>query len=179
MQKIKTYWERFFQNSAPPNSWWQRKQALFQKRKAQIVHIKGQGKVYRIFMTDYMYTYEYFLHISFLIKERNQRLSNEEVIIPYNIKKQPEKSIVHEQIKNDELDIIKEKAGEKSHLLLNNQFYSRLAAVRYAERWWSGFNPIFSHWQHNSLSFVFQCIYAGFRQTFINEQPVSFFITEN
>ncbi|HLS20680.1 MAG TPA: amidase domain-containing protein [Bacillota bacterium] len=170
MQKIITKWERFFQNEHVIDTWWKRKKALFQKRHAKIVRINARGKVYRVYQSKDFFSYEYFLHISLLIREQNKVMSIEEKIIPYLVKEQKNKIVEHKQINNRENNITIDTLQSVPHLFHDNESYSRLAAVRYAERWWSSINPIFSKEKHNSFSFIYQCLLAGFSQTALLEQ---------
>jgi hypothetical protein len=39
--------------------------------------------------------------------------------------------------------------------------YSRLEAVRYAERWWNDYNPNYKKFQDNCTNFISQCLHAG------------------
>lgn len=39
--------------------------------------------------------------------------------------------------------------------------YDRDRAVRYAEQWWSGYNPAFRSFQDDCTNFISQCLFAG------------------
>lgn len=39
--------------------------------------------------------------------------------------------------------------------------YSRLEAVRYAERWWNDYNPRYKKFENNCTNFISQCLHAG------------------
>lgn len=176
MKCLKMYWESFFKKDDTVNEWWHRKLTLLQKRQAKILHIKGHGKVYRSIAVNELYTYEYILYLSFLIQDGSQSFINESLIKTYSVK-DAFSEFSHQQITTPLDECKTSQDNQFSQLLLNHQFYSRLAAVRYAENWWRSFNPLFSHWRQNSLSFIFQCIYAGFQQSVIYEQPKKIFVT--
>lgn len=163
MKKIKFYWEQSFKEQKHPPLWWERKKALLRKRQAQIVHIKVYGKVYRTYRCHDIFTYEYFLHISFLIQDYCKRFSYEEMIIPYIVKNE-EIEELHQKVTNTFNGRINPVGEEKLEGFFDDQTYNRLGAVRYAEYWWNSFNPIFSTWQPSSISFICQCIYAGFME---------------
>ena len=42
-----------------------------------------------------------------------------------------------------------------------NNTYNRIAAVNYANEWWSSFNPAFPVFQDDCTNFISQCLYAG------------------
>ncbi|CDQ40777.1 amidase domain-containing protein [Virgibacillus salexigens] len=162
MEKLKDYWIHMFESDQWNNDWWKRKKALLEERNASIVHIKGNGHLYRKIRYDQATHYNYHLHLSLLVKQQEQ-LYLEESVYPYTfqinqgeisdhrliINKQPE---IQQNISPD--DII----GRDTSTRFS---YDRHAAVQYAERWWNSYNPAYKKFEVDCTNYVSQCMFAG------------------
>ncbi|WP_200411551.1 amidase domain-containing protein [Virgibacillus salexigens] len=162
MEKLKDYWIHMFESDQWNNDWWKRKKALLEERNASIVHIKGNGHLYRKIRYDQATHYNYHLHLSLLVKQQEQ-LYLEESVYPYTfqinqgeisdhrliINKQPE---IQQNISPD--DII----GSDTSTRFS---YDRHAAVQYAERWWNSYNPAYKKFEVDCTNYVSQCMFAG------------------
>ncbi|EQB35060.1 hypothetical protein M948_18350 [Virgibacillus sp. CM-4] len=162
MEKLRDYWIHMFESDQWNNDWWKRKKALLEERNASIVHIKGNGHLYRKIRYDQATHYNYHLHLSLLVKQQEQ-LYLEESVYPYTfqinqgeisdhrliINKQPE---IQQNISPD--DII----GRDTSTRFS---YDRHAAVQYAERWWNSYNPAYKKFEVDCTNYVSQCMFAG------------------
>lgn len=177
MQKIISKWNRFFHDEGTTDTWWERKKSLFKRRRMEIVRVNVRGKIYRLYYSHDLLAYEYFLHVSFLIRSQDKVLSIEEVIVPFSVKERENKIIEHKQIVDDQSHITLAAIQNTANAFQEDESYSRLAAVRYAEHWWSSFNPIFPQREYSPFNFVYQCLLAGFSQTVLFERQTEKFIT--
>ncbi|MGM0941954.1 MAG: amidase domain-containing protein [Bacillota bacterium] len=162
MEKLKELWLHFFKSNRWQEAWWERKQSLFEERKAKIVQIKGNGHMHRKLRYDHASHYDYNLHLSFLVKQKDQ-LYLEETVYPYTFRlDQGEivghslKRVLHEEKVSKVMpdDIIGGDGDDRFS-------YDRNAAVRYAERWWNSYNPAFKQFDVDCTNFISQCLLAG------------------
>lgn len=152
-----------FQQTQGGPSWWKRKQQLWQQREAQIVKISGNGHHYRTIRYDQHNIYQYFIHLAFLTKQKNQ-FFREEHILPYQFQMQKGEIIKHQYVSKPKEDIKQTQilSPEKKTSLADERFtYDRQAAVKYAERWWNRYNPAYRNFSVNCTNFVSQCLFAG------------------
>jgi len=152
-------------NKIPDIEVFERKKALTEKRKANIVKatakIKWPKNVRRKegpIQYTCLYRFIYKQGELFYIEEWNEdriayfsstgKLINDEAL---------EKSFF--DLEKVSLPIEEEKIKESSHR--QSFVYDRLAAVQYAERWWNDHNPKFKNFEVNCTNFVSQCLFAG------------------
>lgn len=167
MRQVIRAWENFFQATAETKSWWERKKELFQKRRLKLIRIDAKGRVDRLYHSHQYFVYEYILHISFLLCDSMKKYYMEEMIVPYYVKQFNKENIEHKLIQAKHLQHSGAANDTALRLIPIQKTYERLAAVRYAERWWNSFNPLFSKLNYNSASFILQCLLAGFNQSMI------------
>jgi len=163
MDKLKKVWLDFFENTRNEESWWQRKKALHRKRNAEIVRIQGEGRMFETFTYANNTIYKYLLYLSFLIKQHGQFII-EEKVTPYQFQLVDGNIINHTElypISNSDYDIptitpqmIRNRKNERFS-------YDRLAAVKYAERWWNSYNPAYKKFAVDCTNYVSQCLFAG------------------
>jgi len=160
MELLKEYWECFFTEEQEDN-FWTRKKELWNKRDAQIVQIKGEGRVYQTLKYDRNDYHRYLLHVTFLIKQ-GDRFHLEEQVIPYQFRLVNGKITDHyEETKNHQLTNNHLNAMPPVRESEERFTYDRRAAVQYAERWWNSYNPDYQTFDVDCTNYVSQCLYAG------------------
>lgn len=161
MENIQMYWEKFFDSRNNYEQWWERKQKLFEDREAEIIRIQGNGRLYRILRFDQQILYQYYLHLIFLIRQR-ETFYLEEQKIPYEYEFDQGVIKNHRrvlsQVSQERLPSLKIDQNETNHKRFS---YDRRAAVRYAERWWNDYHPQFKTFTVDCTNYVSQCLYAG------------------
>jgi hypothetical protein len=162
MEKLKTQWLDFFQQDHFSQDWWGRKKRLFGERDAEIVSIQGDGHIHRTLRYEDKTLYRYFLHLAFLVKQKDY-FYMEETVIPYQFQLKNGEVQEHRKIENRgerEITAIQPEdvTGEGNQERFS---YNRHAAVQYAERWWNSYNPEFRKFDVDCTNYVSQCLYAG------------------
>lgn len=140
----------------------QRKMKSVEKRDAKIVKSMVDGRVIRSHEADGIREADYLLNFQHLIKQKNKFYIEErfeerkaifsrgELIDDYLFVN--EKQPTSEKSKSIDRDLSTEEVRFE---------YSRLEAVRYAERWWDDYNPQYKKFEDNCTNFVSQCLHAG------------------
>lgn len=163
MEKMKSLWLDFFEARQYENNWWERKKELYHRREAEIVRIQGNGRVMQKSSDGLETNYRYLLHLSFLINQHG-RFYKEEKITPYQFQL-AEGEIMHhrEAPRHTQADAQTPKITPYTLRDVANQrfTYDRLAAVKYAERWWNSYNPEFETFAVDCTNYVSQCLLAG------------------
>lgn len=165
MNEVKQFWNDFFHFDETVDNWWFRKRKSAKKRAATIVQIKGNGYVFRKLYYDQQTIYEYVVHLTFLIKEKDH-FYIEEQSIPYELKQVGNEVISHKEIKKETIrtntkqlfSFEEEQFEDKTETRFT---YDRLAAVKYAERWWNSYNPEYKAFPVDCTNYVSQCLFAG------------------
>ncbi|WP_188456716.1 amidase domain-containing protein [Virgibacillus oceani] len=162
MNKLTDWWLDFFQSERNESEWWERKKELCNERGIEITRIKGNGHVYQELRYDNISTYQYLLHLSLLMKQKDQ-FYVEEQVIPIQFRLENGKITDHIEVK---LPDIADKKGvftpnEPRNKDESRFSYDRLAAVKYAERWWNSYNPAFRKFEVDCTNYISQCLYAG------------------
>lgn len=160
MTKLNELWLDFFQND--DYNWWSRKVTLNNNRQAEIIRINGAVQVYKKFKYDFETKYQYLIHLSFLIKQKDN-IYKEEQIMSYEFRLINGEIKDHRQIKLNETEPIKTSVKlEKEEQVTDERFvYDRRAAVSYAEHWWNSYNPEFRAFDVDCTNYVSQCLLAG------------------
>lgn len=164
MSILTDFWMDFFQNETEGNDWWIRKRKLVEDRGAEIVRINGDGHVFQKMQYDHQQSYQYLLHLSFLMNQKNY-FYVEETVIPYELQLQNGEIIRHKEIPDQfersqsTFKIIQDDLNQNS---LQQRFsYDRLAAVKYAEYWWNSYNPAYKKFDVDCTNYISQCLRAG------------------
>ncbi|MGJ9459269.1 amidase domain-containing protein [Oceanobacillus sp. CF4.6] len=162
MEKIRELWIDFFHEKRQEENWWSRKEKIWEKRNAEIIRVEGRGKVFRKLVYDNEIFYHYFMHLTYVIKQK-QKIHIEEQMIPYRfrlvdgmIKDHEEIERMEDEVRQDPVDSYE--IGEQ----ISDRFkYNRLAAVQYAEAWWNSYNPAYRVFDVDCTNYISQCLRAG------------------
>lgn len=162
MDKLAEYWQEFFQKGHNNDNWWTRKKALCKKRDVAIVRIKGEGHLYQELRYGNTQQINYLLHLKMLMKQADS-LYVEEQYVPYQFQLENKSIRNHKQIETEIESVtaslhpeeLKRSPGESRFN------YDRLAAVKYANRWWNSYNPAYRKFDVDCTNYVSQCLHAG------------------
>lgn len=164
MERIVKWWENLFQTDTFQQEWWKRKKALCENRGIEISRIKGNGHVFQELRYDNQSTFQYQLHLSYLMKQ-NDFFYREEQVIPLQFRIDSDQSVEHIQSKPspqpDEEKSTERPGWDERDPELYRFTYDRLAAVKYAERWWNDYNPKYEKFHVDCTNYVSQCLHAG------------------
>ncbi|WP_042224473.1 amidase domain-containing protein [Oceanobacillus manasiensis] len=163
MEKLKDYWLDFLQDERGEENWWDKKKDCCEKRDAKIVRVEGKGHLFRKFQYENQIMYEYKLHLSYLIRQK-EKMYMEEEVIPYTFKMKNGAILEHKRVENKKLEAptsIAPNANRNPDEERLRFSYDRLAAVQYAERWWNSYNPDFRKFEVDCTNYVSQCLLAG------------------
>ncbi|MFS0824472.1 amidase domain-containing protein [Bacillus sp. 1P02SD] len=138
----------------------QRKKELLGKRSAEIVKCKTNAQITGKNELDGKTHIDYHVHYQYLIRqnknlyieeqceERKAIFTSNKLISDCEV---PIEIETHYETMNREASV--EEARDFK--------YNRLAAVRYAERWWNDYNPKYKKFTDNCTNFISQCLHAG------------------
>lgn len=140
----------------------QRKIDKLNDRKAEIVKSIVDGQVIRSNEIDNLRQVDYILHLQYLIKQKSkfhieEKLEERRAIFL-------ESEMVDDYCLYNEKDIRNDELPSQDRDMSEGEFryqYSRLEAVRYAERWWNDYNPAYKKFENNCTNFISQCLHAG------------------
>lgn len=132
-------------------------------RKSKLVKSIVDGTVISVQQLEEQRQVDYAVHFQHLIKhnhtfhmeeqieERRAIFSGEELIDDYC-------RSVEREVPSEESPTLE----RETHEIEPSRFqYSRLEAVRYAERWWNDYNPQYKKFENNCTNFISQCLHAG------------------
>lgn len=165
MENIKQHWLNVFQQEREIQAdWWERKKNFWADRDGEIIRIEGDGKLTQKLHYDEKTEYQYFMHLTYIIKQK-ERMHVEEQVIPYHYYNKNGEVTEHKELKKEvpvtkrEIETIGEDfSNEHDDVRFS---YDRLAAVRYAERWWNSYNPAYRVFDVDCTNYVSQCLRAG------------------
>ncbi|WP_174616154.1 amidase domain-containing protein [Virgibacillus ihumii] len=162
MEKIRDLWLDFFQLERNEDSWWERKKSLCRDREAEIVRISGKGHTFEEIIYDNKKDCKYLLHLSFLLKQQDEFIQEEQVI-PFAYRMEDEEVIEHKEMSmpapQSDTPVL---TADSLRRLSDERFsYDRRAAVQYAERWWNSYNPAYRAFDVDCTNYVSQCMHAG------------------
>ncbi|MGM8213114.1 amidase domain-containing protein [Virgibacillus sp. W0430] len=164
MNRIKEEWLAFFQQEHGEENWWTRKRKLFRTRNAEIVRIRGEGRLFQKVSYDRQSDYFYILYLSFFIKQKDCFYIEEQTMV-YQYKVIGGKMIEHKEHRPYLLEAERVAARNQASYLrtkIDERFdYDRHAAVQYAERWWNNYNPDYKAFTVDCTNYVSQCLRAG------------------
>ncbi|MEN1968585.1 amidase domain-containing protein [Lentibacillus sp. N15] len=163
MERLANWWQDVFQSDASHEAWWERKKALCQERGVEISRIQGDGHVFQELRYDRESIFHYLLHVSFLMKQKDY-LYREEQVIPLQFRMLPDQSIEHIKLESKPAESAESNSAEllEARDAAEYRFtYDRLAAVKYAERWWNDYNPAYQRFRVDCTNYISQCLYAG------------------
>ncbi|TMN22990.1 amidase domain-containing protein [Lentibacillus cibarius] len=163
MEEIKDVWVQFFQSERNDQmNWWQRKKEVYRDRGAEIVRVSGKGQAFETIRYDNRTECQYLLHMSFLIKQGDHFI-REEQVIPLRFQLEDGQVTEHRRTemtspKETTHPSINATGGHRSQQRFS---YDRRAAVQYAERWWNSYNPAYRTFDVDCTNYVSQCMRAG------------------
>lgn len=162
MEKIKNMWLNFFQGQEVNEDWWKRKKAVSNDRDVEIVRISGRGQFFEELRYSNKISYQYLLHLSFLMKQEEQFI-REEQVIPYQFQIEKGEITDHKMVEQKvvKVDAPSMEAAEVRNLADERFTYDRRAAVQYAEHWWNSYNPAYRKFDVDCTNYVSQCLRAG------------------
>lgn len=142
----------------------ERKVIMHSKRGAEIVRSLVEGDIIRSLQIGTLLLVDYVQHVEQLIRMKNSvymeeqfdyrravfengELVNDKAVTPFWKKKR----CIDHRLKKQENDVPNDERF----------VYNRRDAVRYAERWWNGYNPSYNKFNDNCTNFISQCLRAG------------------
>ncbi|MFN7249525.1 MAG: amidase domain-containing protein [Anaerobacillus sp.] len=140
-----------------------RKKAGLSERGGKLVKSIVDGTILRTQALDGLRQVDYAVHFQHLIKqhkkfhieerieERRAIFSGSELLDDYCIRTEKEEAL------EDPVPLDR----DTTEADLSRFQYSRLEAVRYAERWWNDYNPKYKKFEDNCTNFISQCLHAG------------------
>lgn len=140
----------------------QRKMTSVENRNAKIVKSMVDGRVIRSQDVDGLREADYIVHFQHLIKQKNKFYIEEKVEARKSIFSGEE--LIDDSCTVNEKYLINESPPSIERDLSRDELrfeYSRLEAVRYAERWWDDYNPQYKKFENNCTNFISQCLHAG------------------
>ncbi|SES42567.1 amidase domain-containing protein [Salipaludibacillus aurantiacus] len=149
----------------------ERKLANLKRREAKIVKNMVDGYIinhhqssYRTLL-DYLVTLEHFIYhknkpyLETQIQARRAVIDNGELIDDYVL--EPDGffgTCEKEYFENEGLNQTQSRDHSDAEIRFS---YNRLAAVRYAERWWNDYNPAYRRFENDCTNYISQCLKAG------------------
>lgn len=131
-------------------------------REAKIIKSIVDGTVLGTQKFENIREVDYIVHLQHLIKQKNKFYFEEKL--------EERRAIFSKDQLIDDYCLLSEKSlsSKPPTVIERNYFegayrfeYSRLEAVRYAERWWNDHNPAYKKFENNCTNFISQCLHAG------------------
>lgn len=162
MGKLNDYWLDFFRSDHQEDNWWERKKNLYRARQAEIIRINGKGHLFEEFRYSGQTICHYILHLSFLVKQRDQ-FFREEHVIPFQFRIKNEEIMEHHMMERPmRMEANTVIGAESLQGSSEKRFsYDRRSAVQYAERWWNSYNSEYRTFDVDCTNYVSQCMHAG------------------
>ncbi|MCT8136993.1 amidase domain-containing protein [Anaerobacillus sp. CMMVII] len=133
------------------------------QRDGKIVKSIVDGTVLRTQKIDGLRQVDYVVHFQHLIKQQDKFHIEEKI--------EERRAIFSgEELLDDYCPLSEKKNQNEENALFDRETsefdesrfqYSRLEAVRYAERWWNDYNPNYKKFDDNCTNFISQCLHAG------------------
>ncbi|HEX6923333.1 MAG TPA: amidase domain-containing protein, partial [Bacillales bacterium] len=138
-----------------------RKRQQLKRRGAQIVKTVVDGQILNQQRFEGQRTVDYGLYAQHLVKQNNHFYVEEEM-------ENRRVRFQDEKLSSDE-SVSREGSGESKEVPEWGQTeserpgfrYRRLEAVKYADRWWNGYNPAYRSFDVDCTNYVSQCLHAG------------------
>ncbi|WP_078549631.1 amidase domain-containing protein [Litchfieldia alkalitelluris] len=140
-----------------------KKKESYQKRNAEIIKCKAETKVLSQDEMEEEIHLDYLVHFQYLVKQK-ENIFLEEAYEERRARFRDNKMI-------DDRELIKS-FSEADRIPIHSEndvvdrervqyTYDRLAAVKYAERWWNDYNPEYKKFDVDCTNYISQCIHAG------------------
>ena len=139
----------------------ERKKALCQNRSAEIVKCRANSRILSKQLgendtTELLYR----VHYQYLIKQ-GDHLYLEEQCEERNAVFKDSELMDDNEIVNFDVQSTEAFSREIDEEFNRAYQYDRLAAVRYAERWWNSYNPKYKKFEVDCTNYISQCIHEG------------------
>ncbi|MGV3487204.1 MAG: amidase domain-containing protein [Tuberibacillus sp.] len=142
-----------------------RKKDMLKDRNAKIVKTDVKGYVHGVHQYQDQTLVRYRTHISYLINQKGHLYLEEEVKDKCAHFKNDtlisDKVLDVEQAGYDHSFSVIESSANTRAKTKGGYLYDRLAAVKYADRWWNAANPEYMTFEVDCTNYVSQCLYAG------------------
>lgn len=138
-----------------------RKKQNMKERGAKIVKTTVDGQIFNSFKFENQLTADYALHACHLIKQKNDFYLEEE--IEYRRATFIEEKLMKDERWHTERGMESAPNVQRERVDESRSFfqYRRLAAVRYADRWWDSYNPAYKSFDVDCTNYISQCLRAG------------------
>ncbi|RXJ00741.1 hypothetical protein DS745_11235 [Anaerobacillus alkaliphilus] len=140
-----------------------RKLRSLNEREGKIVKSVVDGTVLSVQKLEDQRLVDYAVHFQYLIKQNNKFHIEEQIEERRAIFSGEE--LIDDYSTNSEREMLLEESTSLERESMDIETarfqYSRLEAVRYAERWWNDYNPQFKKFENNCTNFISQCLHAG------------------
>lgn len=147
-----------------------RKKAVFAKRNAEIVKVKGKGKIDYIDSLQEGEEVYYTVHLQYFIKQMDSFYMEEEI--------EKRKGVFYKGVLIEDKEILDLFQKEQTNFSVEEMLveealadegiqqtrgytYDRLKAVQYAEKWWNSYNPAYKRFEVDCTNYISQCVRAG------------------
>ncbi|MFC4323635.1 amidase domain-containing protein [Litchfieldia salsa] len=137
------------------------KKESFHKRSAEIIKCHAECKIEQKRNIGEETHLNYFVHYQYLVKQNDKLYMEEEYQDRLAIFRNDEIVEDHERNPpNEEIETgpLNRENDDVERVQYN---YDRLAAVKYAERWWDDYNPEFKKFDVDCTNYISQCLHAG------------------
>lgn len=141
-----------------------RKRSCFDRRNAEIVHVKAKGKIKDVQKkADETEELVYTVHLQYFVKQGELFFLEEEV--------ENRKSVFYKGVLIEDKEMIPVYPEYRENPL-SEEFgnttegwsrytYDRLKAVQYAEKWWNSYNPKYQQFEVDCTNYISQCVHEG------------------
>ncbi|TLS37997.1 amidase domain-containing protein [Pseudalkalibacillus caeni] len=172
-QKLQSYWEERYKwlinrgdfrgllDSNEEEAHHRLKNQL-RERKASIIRGNIHSQTVSHFQIEERNIIDYMLWHKFLVKQDNKIYQEERVEHRKAVFREDE--LISDEGVSIERDSGKPTIEDEERQKANKEFgfsYNRLAAVKYAERWWNDYNPAYKSFDVDCTNYISQCLRAG------------------
>ncbi|KAB7665075.1 amidase domain-containing protein [Bacillus sp. B1-b2] len=142
-----------------------RKKQLFERRNAEIVHVKAKGNVEsKKLMEEESEELIYCVHLQYFIKQGELFFVEEEV--------EKRKGIFYKGVLIEDIELQPNYFDRDQSIPITEEFrdtneswsrykYDRTKAVQYAEKWWNSYNPKYKQFEVDCTNYISQCVHEG------------------
>ncbi|WP_226576501.1 amidase domain-containing protein [Halobacillus litoralis] len=165
--RLQVYWEKIMDqlNDQDREKWLKNKITGLENRGHNLQRITFHIKPYHRIAYDHQTELHYLFRLTLLIKSGRFSFL-EEGIYRGEAQFKGDELLRHtiwteELDKNTEVDSYPLPFVEKEYREDNRFIYNRREAVRYADRWWDSYNPVYKKFDVDCTNYISQCLRAG------------------
>ncbi|MBD8070615.1 amidase domain-containing protein [Bacillus sp. PS06] len=139
-----------------------KKQETYRSRSAEIIKCQAECQIKEKEMVNDETRLQYHVHYQYLVKQKDTLYIEEHCedrVAVYQDNQLITDDEVHQPIEEEKFSVAVD-GGNQSDIRVRYE-YNRLAAVKYAERWWNNYNPAFKTFEVDCTNYVSQCLHAG------------------